>query len=180
MKTFLKLSCIVFLCCFAFSFCHAQDFKQQIIETLRDQDLQEASWAMQQTPITVTAETCNKSAGGKHDFFSQADYFWPDPEHPDGPYINRDGLTNPDNFIAHRLAMIRFSKIIASLASAYVLTHDEKYVHHAITHLKAWFVRFCQQKEITFGIMRPQIKDRSLMESTFCILILKINRNGLL
>ena len=80
------------------------------------------------------------SAGGKHDFFSQADYFWPDPAHPDGPYINRDGLTNPDNFVAHRKAMIRFSKIIGALASAYKLTGDEKYVRHAILHLKAWFI----------------------------------------
>jgi len=139
MKTFLKAS-ILFPICIAFSFSHAQNFKKQIIETLKDQDLKEASWAMQQLPITVTAETSSKSAGGIHDFFSQADYFWPDPEHTDGPYINRDGMTNPENFVAHRLAMIRFSKIIASLASAYILTHDEKYVKHAITHLRAWYV----------------------------------------
>jgi hypothetical protein len=139
MKTLLKIN-FLFLYCISFSFSHAQNFKKQIIETLKDQDLKEASWALQQLPITVTAETCSKSTGGVHDFFSQADYFWPDPEHPDGPYINRDGLTNPDNFVAHRLAMIRFSKIIASLASAYILTHDEKYVRHAITHVSAWFV----------------------------------------
>ena len=107
---------------------------------LRKQILTEAGWAMQQEPVTVTASTNSRSAGGVHDFFSEADYFWPDPKNPDGPYINRDGMTNPDNFVAHRKAMIRLSKIIGALASAYKLTGDEKYVKQAVIHLRAWFI----------------------------------------
>ncbi|MGY0036348.1 alginate lyase family protein [Pedobacter sp. NJ-S-72] len=95
---------------------------------------------MTQKPVTITAASSPRSAGGKHDFFSEADYFWPDPQNPDGPYINRDGLTNPDNFVEHRKAMIRLSKVIGALASAYKLTGDEKYVKQAVVHLKAWFV----------------------------------------
>jgi len=107
---------------------------------LKKQILAEAAWAMKQEPITVTASFCTRSAGGKHDFFSEADYFWPDPKNPDGPYMDRDGMTNPDNFVAHRKAMIRFSKIIGALASAYKITGDEKYVKQAVIHLKAWFI----------------------------------------
>src|SRR5690348_13340405 len=103
-------------------------FKKQIAETLRSQIMNEAEWAMQQEPITVTAETSTRSAGGKHDFFSEGDYWWPNPASVDSPYIQRDGMTNPDNFVAHRHAMIRFSRIIGALASAYILTKDEKYV----------------------------------------------------
>jgi len=109
-------------------------------KVLKKQILTEAAWAMQQEPITVTASFCAKSAGGKHDFFSEADYFWPDPKNPNGPYIDRDGMTNPDNFVEHRKAMIRFSKIIGALASAYKITGDEKYVKQAVIHLKAWFI----------------------------------------
>ena len=37
------------------------------------------------------------SSGDKHDYMSQARYFWPDPAKPDGlPYINRDGISNPE------------------------------------------------------------------------------------
>ena len=115
-------------------------FKTQATVVLKAQVLKEAAWAMQQQPVTVTASSSPKSAGGKHDFFSEADYFWPDPKNPDGPYINRDGMSNPENFVAHRYAMIRFSEIIGALASAYQITGDEKYVKHAIAHLKAWFV----------------------------------------
>ena len=107
---------------------------------LKAQILTEADWAMKQEPITVTAFFCPRSAGGKHDFFSEADYFWPDPKNPEGPYINRDGLTNPDNFVEHRKAMIRLSRIIGALASAYKITGDEKYVQQAVIHLRAWFI----------------------------------------
>jgi len=114
--------------------------QQEAQTLLKKQIMDEAEWAMQQQPITITAESSPRSAGGKHDFFSEADYFWPNPANPDGPYKERDGVTNPGNFLAHRKAMIRFSKIIGALASAYKLTGDEKYVKHAVTHLKAWFV----------------------------------------
>lgn len=114
--------------------------KQEAEAVLRKQILEEASWALKQKPVTVTAASSPRSAGGKHDFFSEADYFWPDPKNPDGPYINRDGLTNPDNFLEHRKAMVRLSKIIGALASAYKITGDEKYVKQAVVHLKAWFI----------------------------------------
>jgi hypothetical protein len=35
--------------------------------------------------------------------------------------------------------MIRFSRIIGALASAYTITHDKQYVIHAMKHLAAWF-----------------------------------------
>jgi len=91
-------------------------------------------------PVTVTAASSPRSAGGLHDFFSEGDYWWPDQANPDGPYIQRDGMTNPDNFVAHRQAMIRFSIHVGTLTSAYVLTGDEKYARQATAHLRAWFV----------------------------------------
>jgi hypothetical protein len=115
-------------------------YKEEITETLRKQVLEEAEWALQQEPVTVTAQTSPRSAGGKHDFFSEGDYWWPNPKSADSPYVQRDGMTNPDNFVAHRHAMIRLSKIVGALASAYRITGDEKYVVQALRHCKAWFV----------------------------------------
>ncbi len=113
--------------------------KEQASVVLKKQIWEEAAWAMQQKPITVTAEYSPRSAGGTHDFFSEGDYWWPNPVHPDSPYVQRDGMTNPANFTAHRLAMIRFSRIVGALASAYLLTGDNKYVLQALVHCKAWF-----------------------------------------
>ena len=118
----------------------SQPFKKEITETLRKQVMHEAQWALTQEPETVTAQTSTRSAGGKHDFFSEGDYWWPNPASVDSPYIQKDGMTNPDNFVAHRHAMIRLSKIVGALASAYKLTGEEKYVQHALKHCKAWFV----------------------------------------
>ncbi|PTR01541.1 alginate lyase [Mucilaginibacter yixingensis] len=115
------------------------DMYQQLAATLRKDVLTEAAWALQQKPITVTAEVCPRSAGGRHDFYSEGDYWWPDEKNPQGPYIQKDGMTNPENFVAHRHAMIRFSRIIGALASAYKITHDERYVRAALKHVRAWF-----------------------------------------
>ena len=115
-------------------------FKDGIVNTLKVQIMAEAAWALQQEPITVTSQTSPRSAGGPHDFYSEGDYWWPNPVSVDSPYIQRDGMTNPENFIAHRHAMIRLSRIVGALASAYKITKDEKYVQHAMKHMLAWFV----------------------------------------
>ncbi len=114
-------------------------FSKEITETLRQYILKEAAWALTQEPVTVTAQTSLRSAGGIHDFFSEGDYWWPNPANADSPYIQKDGMTNPGNFVAHRHAMIRFSRIMGTLASAYKITGDNRYVLHAVKHCKAWF-----------------------------------------
>ena len=91
-------------------------------------------------PVTVTSFYCERSEGGIHDFYSEGDYWWPDPKNPDGPYIRRDGESNPDNFSAHRHAMIRLSDIVASLTSAYLLTGDDRYALSVEKHIRAWFI----------------------------------------
>ena len=111
-----------------------------IVEIETPRILKKAAGYLRQAPRTVTADKCERSAGGLHDYYSEGDYWWPDPKKPNRPYIRRDGKTNPDNFIAHRKSMIRLSDIIGTLTSAYLITNDEKYATHAVAHLKAWFV----------------------------------------
>ena len=111
-----------------------------LVEIERARIISKASAYLKERPVTVTAQRAERSAGTVHDFYSEGDYWWPDPENPDGPYIRRDGLTNPDNFIAHRRAMVRLSEIIGTLTSAYMITGDKTYASHAHDHLKAWFV----------------------------------------
>jgi len=137
---FLKAFCFITTILFITGWKNDDSFKSVITLTLRKQIIEEAKWALQQKPITVTAETSSRSSGKKNDFYSEGDYWWPNPEKPDGPYIQKDGLTNPQNFVAHRLAMIRFSQIIGALASAYKITGDEKYVKQAVIHINAWFI----------------------------------------
>lgn len=96
--------------------------------------------ALSVEPKTVTSATSPRSPGGPHDFFSEGDYWWPDPKNPEGPYIRRDGMTNPDNFIAHRELLLAFATNVTSLEAAYKITRDEKYAEAAVRQLHAWFV----------------------------------------
>ena len=102
--------------------------------------ISQADEFLKQQPITVTASTCPRSKGGKNDFYSEGDYWWPNPKEPNGPYMHRDGMTNPDNFTAHRKAMRRFGIHTATLAAAFKITSDKRYAEHAIKHFRAWFV----------------------------------------
>jgi alpha-galactosidase len=95
---------------------------------------------LREPPITITASTSPRSAGGRQDFFSEADYWWPDPQDPGGPYIQRDGMTNPDNFVDHRRYLMRLSVQVPALAAAFRLTRNDRYAAHAAAHLRAWFV----------------------------------------
>ena len=105
----------------------------------RERVLSAARRYLKETPVTVTAASSPRSAGGKHDFFSEGDYWWPDPKDPGGPYIQKDGLTNPDNFVAHRQAMVRLSLVVPALTAAWKLTKDKAYAAQAARHLWAWF-----------------------------------------
>lgn len=114
--------------------------KFDLREIERPRIMEKAARYIKEKPITVTASHCERSAGGRHDFFSEGDYWWPDPKNPDGPYIQRDGMTNPDNFVEHRHAMVRLSEIVGTLTSAYLLTGDEQYSRAAVAHLRSWFI----------------------------------------
>lgn len=95
---------------------------------------------LSESPVTVTSAHSERSSGGPHDYFSEGDYWWPDPGHPGGPYIRRDGYSNPANFNTHREALIRLSLIAPTLAAAWRLTGDGKYSEAFTRHLRAWFV----------------------------------------
>lgn len=114
--------------------------KFDIVAIERPRVLRNAAKYLKDEPVTVTASSSPRSTGGKHDYFSEGDYWWPDPANPGGPYIQRDGMSNPDNFNDHRLALIRLSLIVPAMAAAYILTHDRKYSDHAGKHLRAWFI----------------------------------------
>lgn len=111
-----------------------------LAEFERARVLKAAQRYLKEQPVTITASHSPRSAGGKHDYFSEGDYWWPDPKEPKGPYIQRDGMTNPDNFTAHRAALMRLSVQAPALAAAWLLTRERRYAEHAARHLRAWFV----------------------------------------
>ncbi len=100
----------------------------------------QANQYLDQQPVTVTAARSTRSAGGLHDYFSEGDYWWPDPKDPEGPYVQRDGMSNPGNFSAHRDALMSLSVQAPALAAAWLLTRERRYSDRAALHLRAWFL----------------------------------------
>jgi hypothetical protein len=49
-------------------------------------------------------------------------------------------MTNPDNFVAHRRVLLRFSVQVPALVAAWKISGDRRYAEHAAAHLRAWFI----------------------------------------
>jgi Alginate lyase len=107
----------------------------------RERILRAADSALTLAPITITKFHAEHSVGGPNDFYSNGDYWWPDPFKTDGlPYIQRDGETNPGNFNEHRLAMRELRDAVAALGAAYKISGDEKYATKAALLLKVFLL----------------------------------------
>ena len=107
----------------------------------RDRILKAAAAALQQEPVTITTFPAKLSEGGLHDFYSNGDYFWPNTNTSSGlPYVNRDGQTNPNNFIAHRQVIRKLGDAVTALGAAYKITGDDHYAAKAAGLLRVFFL----------------------------------------
>lgn len=91
-------------------------------------------------PRTIAAIPAPRSPAGPQDYYSEGDYWWPDPANPGGPYVRRDGRSNPDKFDGHRDALIAFGRAVPALAAMWELTGEAHFADAAMHHLRAWFV----------------------------------------
>jgi hypothetical protein len=107
----------------------------------RERILRAAQVAVALEPPTITAFRAKHSTGGPNDYFSHADYYWPDPTKTNGlPYISRDVESNPANFNAHRMAMRNLRDAVTALGAAYKLTGEERYAGKAAQMLRVFFL----------------------------------------
>src|SRR6266403_989803 len=102
----------------------------------------DARQALQQKPLSVTTKAVTPPSGDKHDYMSQAPYFWPNPKTPDGlPYVNRDGERNPElNKITDHLSLDQMEVAVRALSLAYYFKDDEEYAAKATQLLRTWFL----------------------------------------
>lgn len=100
----------------------------------------DAEKALTVGPFSVTTKEVTPPSGDKHDYMSQAPYFWRDPSKSDGlPYIRRDGERNPeiDKINNHRVKD-EMESAVETLALAYYFKGDEKYAAKATQLLRAF------------------------------------------
>ncbi len=102
----------------------------------------EAQQALTGDNFSVVTKTITPPSGDKHDYMSQAPYFWPDPTKSNGlPYIRRDGERNPEiNKISDHRSMDQMIGAVRVLSLAYFLKGDERYATKARQLLRVWFI----------------------------------------
>src|SRR5258708_5527273 len=102
----------------------------------------DARKALSQEATSVVTKSIAPPSGDKHDYMSQAPYFWPDPAKPNGlPYIRRDGERNPEiNKITDHHTMDLMVAATSTLSLAYYFTGKEEYAAKATQLLRAWFL----------------------------------------
>jgi hypothetical protein len=105
-----------------------------------DRILDAAKRHLTQSPTPLTTIPCPRSPGTVHDYYSEAEDYWPDPSTPAGPYVERIGSPNPEAFIKHRDALLDFCICVPALTAAFVLTKEARYAQQAVAHLRAWFL----------------------------------------
>jgi hypothetical protein len=102
----------------------------------------DAQQSLGEGPFTVLAKEVTPPSGDKHDYMSQAPYFWPDPKKPNGlPYIRRDGERNPEiNKITDHRTIDDLENAVETLSLAYYFSGDEVYATKAVRLLRAFFL----------------------------------------
>lgn len=107
----------------------------------QNQVIEIAKAMLEAKPVHITDEFPLLTSGGRNDYYSNGDYWWPNPGTEDGlPYICLDGQTNPENFTAHRNALRRMRFAVTHLAAAYRMTGDSCYADCAIRWLREFFL----------------------------------------
>ncbi|MGG1517595.1 alginate lyase family protein [Paenibacillus oryzisoli] len=103
--------------------------------------MREAEVYLTAPTIQITDAISLHSPGNAHDYYSNGDYWWPNPDTKDGlPYIRRDGQSNPNNFNAHRESLRRMRTRTACLTSAFRLSGERRFGEKAIELLAAFFI----------------------------------------
>jgi hypothetical protein len=100
----------------------------------------EADKRLREGPWTVTADRPHDVNIDIHDYYSEAPYWWPNPESPNGPYVRQDGQSNPSRFVSNKIALNAMADAVFTLGTAAYLLDDSRYAQRAIRDIQTWFI----------------------------------------
>jgi hypothetical protein len=110
----------------------------QLIDSLKKQ----ADRFLKMKPVSVMDKQFTPVSGNKHDYMSQAPYFWYDSTKPNGlPYMRKDGVRNPEIYkITDRTYLGDLENATRTLSLAWYITGEGKYADKSAGLLRTWFL----------------------------------------
>ena len=101
--------------------------------------IKKADEYLTQKAVSVTDRE-KSFAPDKHHYESISIYRWPNPENPNGPWIRKDGIVNPESNNYDRVLIGKMKSRVEYLSIAYYLTLDAKYYDAATEQIRVWFI----------------------------------------
>jgi len=116
--------------------------KDEDVSRLVDSLQKQADRFLQMKPVSVMDKQFIPVSGNKHDYMSQAPYFWYDSTKPNGlPYMRKDGVRNPEIYkITDRTYLGNLENATRTLSLAWYITGNEKYAGKSAELLRTWFL----------------------------------------
>lgn len=92
-------------------------------------------------PDVAVTDKAQTVSGNRHNFEALSIYFWPDTLNPDGPWVVRDGVANPDYRQYDLPRLERLVRRLGFFAKAYSLTGDRRFYNAFCQQIDTWFIR---------------------------------------
>jgi hypothetical protein len=100
----------------------------------------DAERRMKEGPWNVTSDRPVGIEMDVHEYYSEAPYWWPQPDDPKAPYVRKDGQINPGRFLANKGALNNMADAVFSLGTGAYLLDEPRYAQRAARLVRIWFL----------------------------------------
>ena len=100
----------------------------------------EAEKRLKEGPWSVTSDRPKDVGLDPHQYYSEAPYWWPNPDNANAAYVRRDGQTNPNRFLSNKAALNSMCDAVFTLGTAAFLLDEPRYAQRAARIVNTWFV----------------------------------------
>ena len=115
--------------------------KDTVSKKAVDALVKKADEVLSKPTLKMTDKKIHAPSGNIHDYMTMGLYWWPNPNTPDGlPYINKDGIVNPDSHDGISLSSVSSNIHTVALAAFYCEQKRAEYGEYAERQLYDWFI----------------------------------------
>ncbi|MBR5241500.1 MAG: alginate lyase family protein [Clostridia bacterium] len=113
--------------------------EKKVAESVLNELKRRAEELLSEPQIAVVHRKTRPITKNPHEYASQAPYWWPNPDTPDGlPYIRKDGVANPIYF--DEMSFVKLCDKIHVLTLAAYHLDEDKYAEKSVKMIYDWFL----------------------------------------